>query len=74
MMLMSIYQGLYDLLQQGCLSSIESWALCKSCQVGLVADVLVDALSRSRVAVPLVAAFGMKRNILTSQLSLANLI
>ena len=71
---MSICQGLYDLLQQGCLPSIELWALCKPCQVGLIADVLVDTLSRSRVAVPLIAAFGMKRNILTSQPHLANSI
>ncbi|KAJ5357534.1 hypothetical protein N7541_004692 [Penicillium brevicompactum] len=54
-------QGLYDLLQQGCLSSIELWALCKPCQVGLIADVLVDALSRSRVAAPLIAAFASTR-------------
>ncbi|CAG8291933.1 unnamed protein product [Penicillium olsonii] len=47
-------QGLYDTLQT---HSIESWVRYKPCQVGLMADVLVDALPRSRVAVPLIAAF-----------------
>ncbi|CAG8373434.1 unnamed protein product [Penicillium salamii] len=55
-------QGLYDLLQS-CSPSIESWALCKPCQVGLMADVLVDALPRSRVAVPLVSAFASTRAV-----------
>ncbi|CAG8107382.1 unnamed protein product, partial [Penicillium salamii] len=55
-------QGLYELLQS-CSPSIESWALCKPCQVGLMADVLVDALPRSRVAVPLVSAFASTRAV-----------
>lgn len=47
------------MVQQGKSSTIGAWALCKPCQVGLLADVLVDALSRSRVALPLITAFGL---------------
>ncbi|CAI7625521.1 unnamed protein product [Penicillium discolor] len=50
-------QDLHDLVQQSTSSTIGAWALCKPCQVGLLADVLVEALSRSRVALPLITAF-----------------
>ncbi|KAL2706106.1 hypothetical protein AAEP93_001356 [Penicillium crustosum] len=50
-------QDLHDLVQQSKSSTIGAWALCKPCQVGLLADVLVEALSRSRVALPLITAF-----------------
>jgi hypothetical protein len=32
---------------------------CKPCQLGLLADVFIEALSRSRVALPLITAFGL---------------
>ncbi|CAI7578204.1 unnamed protein product [Penicillium glandicola] len=50
-------QDLHDLVQQSQSSTIGAWALCKPCQVGLLADVLIEALSRSRVALPLITAF-----------------
>lgn len=39
--------------------TIGAWVLCKPCQVGLLVDVLVEALSRSRVALPLITVFGL---------------
>lgn len=51
-------QDLYNLVQHSSSSAIASWALQKPCQVGLLADALVEGLSRSRVALPLLAAFG----------------
>ncbi|KGO75270.1 hypothetical protein PITC_001340 [Penicillium italicum] len=50
-------QDLYDLVQQIQSSAIGAWALCKPCQVGLLADVLIEALPRSRVALSLITAF-----------------
>ncbi|KAJ9490401.1 hypothetical protein VN97_g2849 [Penicillium thymicola] len=50
-------QDLHDLVQQSKFSTIGAWALSKPCQVGLLADVLVEALSRSCVALPLITAF-----------------
>ncbi|KAJ5114751.1 hypothetical protein NUU61_000510 [Penicillium alfredii] len=50
-------QDLHELAHQCSNSTIESWAFYKPCQVGLLADVLVEGLSRSRVALPLVSAF-----------------
>ncbi|KAJ5780471.1 hypothetical protein N7457_005631 [Penicillium paradoxum] len=50
-------QDLHDLVQRSESPKIGSWAFCKPCQVGLLADVLVEALSRSRVALPLITAF-----------------
>ncbi|KAJ5306293.1 hypothetical protein N7508_005308 [Penicillium antarcticum] len=50
-------QDLYGVVQQCSLSTIESWAFCKPCQVSALGDVLVEALSRSRVALPLLTAF-----------------
>ncbi|KAJ5800931.1 uncharacterized protein N7518_002999 [Penicillium psychrosexuale] len=50
-------QDLYDLVQHTKSSTIGTWALCKPCQVGLLADVLIEALSRSLVALPLITAF-----------------
>ncbi|KAJ6111937.1 hypothetical protein N7523_007998 [Penicillium sp. IBT 18751x] len=48
---------LYDLAQRVATSAIDSWALQKSCQVGLLADTFVEGLSRSRVALPLLSVF-----------------
>ncbi|KAF4771708.1 hypothetical protein HAV15_004556 [Penicillium sp. str.  len=50
-------QDLHDLVEQSTSSTIGAWALCNPCQVGLLADVLVEALSRSRVALPLITTF-----------------
>ncbi|KAJ5572548.1 hypothetical protein N7450_009532 [Penicillium hetheringtonii] len=50
-------QDLYTLTNNVKPSKIKLWALQKPCQVGLLADVLVDSLSRSRVALPLLSAF-----------------
>ncbi|KAJ6087323.1 hypothetical protein N7467_006237 [Penicillium canescens] len=50
-------QDLYGIFQQCSSSTIESWAFCKPCQVSALGDVLVEALSRSRVALPLITAF-----------------
>ncbi|KAJ5162174.1 hypothetical protein N7492_007566 [Penicillium capsulatum] len=50
-------QDLHDLAGNTSSFTIKYWALQKPCQVGLLVDVLVEALSRSRVALPLVTAF-----------------
>ncbi|CAG8898917.1 unnamed protein product [Penicillium egyptiacum] len=50
-------QDLNDLVQRSQSSTFGAWAFCKPCQVGLLADVLIEALSRSRVALPLITAF-----------------
>ncbi|KAJ5154576.1 uncharacterized protein N7500_010015 [Penicillium coprophilum] len=50
-------QDLHDLVRQTQPPTIGAWALSKPCQVGLLADVLIEALSRSRVALPLITAF-----------------
>ncbi|KAJ5124200.1 uncharacterized protein N7515_008025 [Penicillium bovifimosum] len=50
-------QDLNELVHQRRQSTISSWAISKPCQVGLLADVLVEALSRSRVALPLITVF-----------------
>ncbi|CAG7964363.1 unnamed protein product [Penicillium nalgiovense] len=50
-------QDLHDLVHQNQSLTIGAWAFCKPCQVGLLADVLIEALSRSRVALPLITAF-----------------
>ncbi|KAJ6009346.1 hypothetical protein N7522_004362 [Penicillium canescens] len=50
-------QDLYGIFQQCSSSTLESWAFCKPCQVSALGDVLVEALSRSRVALPLITAF-----------------
>ncbi|KAJ5428336.1 hypothetical protein N7445_009790 [Penicillium cf. griseofulvum] len=50
-------QDLHDLVYHTRPSTIVAWALSKPCQVGLLADVLIEALSRSRVALSLVTAF-----------------
>ncbi|KAK4865430.1 hypothetical protein LT330_009541 [Penicillium expansum] len=50
-------QDLHDLVHQSKPSKIGAWAFSKPCQVGLLADVLIEALSRSRVALSLITAF-----------------
>ncbi|KAJ5510323.1 hypothetical protein N7453_002426 [Penicillium expansum] len=50
-------QDLHDLVHQSKPSTIGAWAFSKPCQVGLLADVLIEALSRSRVALSLITAF-----------------
>ncbi|EKV18968.1 Chromosome segregation ATPase-like protein [Penicillium digitatum] len=50
-------QDLHDLVQQSTSSTIAAWALCKPCQVGLLAEVLTEALSRSCVALSLITTF-----------------
>ncbi|KAI2786433.1 hypothetical protein POX_g08818 [Penicillium oxalicum] len=51
-------QNLYTLVQNTSRSGIQSWALQKPCQVELLAALLVENLARSRVALPLLTAFG----------------
>ncbi|KAJ5885148.1 hypothetical protein N7495_009658 [Penicillium taxi] len=48
---------LYDLTRQSSSTTISRWANQKPCQVGLLADVLVEGLSRSRVSLPLLSIF-----------------
>ncbi|KAJ5639522.1 uncharacterized protein N7484_007384 [Penicillium longicatenatum] len=50
-------QDLYTLLQSRTTSTVKCWALQKPCQIGLLADVLVESLSRSRIALPLLSIF-----------------
>ncbi|KAJ5998888.1 hypothetical protein N7451_006698 [Penicillium sp. IBT 35674x] len=50
-------QDLYELVQSRNPSAIKCWALQKPCQIGLLADVLVESLSRSRAALPLLSTF-----------------
>ncbi|KAJ5538288.1 hypothetical protein N7494_007767 [Penicillium frequentans] len=50
-------QDLYELVQSRTISTIKCWALQKPCQIGLLADVLVESLSRSRIALPLLSTF-----------------
>ncbi|KAL3453976.1 hypothetical protein BJX65DRAFT_81687 [Aspergillus insuetus] len=51
-------QNLYNLTQEVTPTLIDSWASHKPCQVGALAEVLVDGLSRSRLALPILASFG----------------
>ncbi|KAF7718766.1 Uncharacterized protein PECH_004247 [Penicillium ucsense] len=51
-------QDLHSLVQNSTRSSLQTWALQKPCQVGLLAELLVESLSQSRVALPLLTAFG----------------
>ncbi|KAJ5220074.1 hypothetical protein N7468_009278 [Penicillium chermesinum] len=51
-------QDLYALVQTDARLKIRYWSTQKPCQVGLLVDVLVDALSRSRIALPLLSVFG----------------
>lgn len=50
------------MIQHSPSTAIESWVLQKPCQVGLLADALVEGLSRSRVALPIMTAFGEERS------------
>ncbi|KAJ6031502.1 hypothetical protein N7540_002234 [Penicillium herquei] len=50
-------QDLNRLVQSGGSSAIKYWAIQKPCQVGLLADVLVEGLSRSKTALPLLSSF-----------------
>ncbi|CEJ57176.1 hypothetical protein PMG11_05880 [Penicillium brasilianum] len=50
-------QDLHSLIQTSALSTLRFWTLHKPCQVGRLAEVLLESLSRSRVALPLLAAF-----------------
>ncbi|CBF76774.1 hypothetical protein AN4791.2 [Aspergillus nidulans FGSC A4] len=49
-------QDLYSLVQQAPLAVV-TWAAQKPCQVAALVDVLVDGLSRSRSALPLITSF-----------------
>ncbi|CAI7665791.1 unnamed protein product [Penicillium manginii] len=51
-------QDLYNLAQNLDTTKFKIWSLQKPCQVGLLADVLVESLSRSRVALRLLSTFG----------------
>ncbi|KAJ5766847.1 uncharacterized protein N7511_004463 [Penicillium nucicola] len=50
-------QDLYGISQQCASSTIKSWAFYKPCQASALGNVLVEALSRSRVALSLITAF-----------------
>ncbi|PKY07830.1 hypothetical protein P168DRAFT_3101 [Aspergillus campestris IBT 28561] len=50
-------QDLYGITQSCSLGVIQSWASRKPCQIGALADVVVDGLSRSNFAVRLLGAF-----------------
>ncbi|KAL2868434.1 uncharacterized protein BJX67DRAFT_380218 [Aspergillus lucknowensis] len=50
-------QTLYTLTRRVSPTLIDFWVSQKPCQVGALAEVLVDALSRSRLACPLLASF-----------------
>ncbi|KAJ5692366.1 hypothetical protein N7462_001789 [Penicillium macrosclerotiorum] len=54
---------LFELVQHNSSIPIELWALHKPCQVGLLVEVLIEALSRSRVALPLLAAFASTTSV-----------
>ncbi|PYI07053.1 hypothetical protein BO78DRAFT_102727 [Aspergillus sclerotiicarbonarius CBS 121057] len=51
-------QDLQGLVQTTTSNSIRLWAFHKPCQIGALVDVLVDGLSRSRFALPLLRTFG----------------
>ncbi|GAA85789.1 similar to An11g09530 [Aspergillus luchuensis IFO 4308] len=51
------FQDLYSLTQSTTSQSIRLWASHKPCQIGALVDVLVDGLSRSRFALPLLETF-----------------
>ncbi|RAK92581.1 hypothetical protein BO79DRAFT_284836 [Aspergillus costaricaensis CBS 115574] len=51
------FQDLYSLTQSTTSQSIRLWASHKPCQIGALVDVLVDGLSRSRFALPLLGTF-----------------
>ncbi|KAJ5726191.1 uncharacterized protein N7483_007548 [Penicillium malachiteum] len=50
-------QDLLRLVRSGGPSAIKYWAIQKPCQVGLLADMLVEGLSRSKTALPLLSSF-----------------
>ncbi|KAL4906854.1 hypothetical protein BDW74DRAFT_189963 [Aspergillus multicolor] len=50
-------QDLYRLTQQVSSTTISSWVFQKPCQIGPLVDVLVDGLSRSRLALPSITRF-----------------
>ncbi|GKZ31251.1 hypothetical protein AbraIFM66950_011580 [Aspergillus brasiliensis] len=50
-------QDLYSLTQSATSQNIRLWASHKPCQIGALVDVLVDGLSRSRFALPLLGTF-----------------
>ncbi|KAH1305317.1 hypothetical protein KXV68_007927 [Aspergillus fumigatus] len=50
-------QSLYDIIQNDSNGLVNAWATRKPCQVGALVDVLLDGLSRSRFALPLLNAF-----------------
>ncbi|PLB52423.1 hypothetical protein P170DRAFT_378212 [Aspergillus steynii IBT 23096] len=50
-------QDLHGLVQDSSPASLSSWALYKPCQVGALADILVDGLFRSNFALGLIGAF-----------------
>ncbi|KAJ5623107.1 hypothetical protein N7490_011712 [Penicillium lividum] len=53
-------QDLHKLVQSSPSSIFKCWALQKPCQIGLLADVLVESLSRSRIALPLLSTFALE--------------
>ncbi|GFF37332.1 hypothetical protein IFM51744_03428 [Aspergillus udagawae] len=50
-------QSLQNIIQNDSNGLVNDWAIHKPCQIGALVDVLVDGLSRSRFAVPLLNAF-----------------
>ncbi|KAL4783052.1 hypothetical protein BJX76DRAFT_368700 [Aspergillus varians] len=50
-------QDLYSLTQNASSTVVSSWVAQKPCQLGILVDVLVDGLARSRFALPLLTSF-----------------
>ncbi|KAI9039174.1 uncharacterized protein KD926_009924 [Aspergillus affinis] len=50
-------QDLHALVQSSSIASLSSWASRKPCQVGVLADILVDGLSRSNFTLDLIRTF-----------------
>ncbi|KAL4805532.1 hypothetical protein BDV18DRAFT_141187 [Aspergillus unguis] len=50
-------QDIYSLTQQAPSTAVACWVAQKPCQIGPLVDVLVDSLSRSRFALPLLTSF-----------------
>ncbi|RDW86206.1 uncharacterized protein DSM5745_02848 [Aspergillus mulundensis] len=61
-------QDLYGLTQQASSNAVISWVFQKPCQVGPLVDVLVDGLSRSRSALPLITVFAQAQEFRDSLL------
>ncbi|KAL4922234.1 hypothetical protein BDW62DRAFT_173287 [Aspergillus aurantiobrunneus] len=61
-------QDLYRLTQQSPSTVVSSWVSQKPCRVGPLVDVLVDGLSRSRFALPLLTSFAQAQGFRDSLL------